>query len=670
MREKLNIRGKTLRTDRQSENGSEGGVYDEKMRRVRRVVRSQALLAGGTLLVVVILIFAMTAAWYTNVSRTSTLTFKAESWGFDPDNITVGTAAIGAAPGRSGIVPIEIDNSKSADPVKIYVNVSKSEMSEELKRRIFFYADTSEEISGEMVSRVYVGALRDGAYAYDILPGQKLVMSDDFCSDVPLKWRWVYDMEGYYFRGTVNNVSATAEEYIRPVEYDLDRATFEKTNGVPTGAPVTIYGKSVAEFLDDVSSRDGYEGRVDASDARVIGSSSYYPVKVDENGSGIWLYLCSYAEIDQGISYDTNLGENTEFEAKITVTAVSVPSEVKNVSSAAELASALNDPEVNSVKLSSDIEIPSAVTLAAGADTTLDLGGNRITYTGGETEYSMIVASEGSKLNVIGGEIAGNGNSSGVGGTVDSIAVESVGAEVSLSGVTVSGFDTAVCVSDNDGTGADSILRLTDCELDMQNLGVFIKGNGSASEAHTTVIIDNCKINGETYAGISGQGATDLWGVDLVVRNSEISGYYTSVYLPARDTGAYIKDSTLSGITGIVVKGGTVIIDGCSVTGNGAHVAAAASGGGWTDTGDGVYVEAVYNWNADVTVKNSTVNSTYAYAVELFGKAGSGSGRIALEGGSYAGGAGGANWNSIGTFTVKGCTFSGSVPGDVTRLDG
>ena len=622
------------------------------------MVKGQAALAIGTLLVVVILLFAMTSAWYTNVSRTSTLTFHAESWGFDPSNITVGAAAITSAPGTSGVVPITVDNSGSEDAVKIYVTVSKASMGA-LANRVYFYADTSAVSGGETVSRVYVGSLAENAYGYDILPGGTLTLGDDYCSDVPIKWKWVYDLEGYYFRGTVHGNTATVDEYIRPVEYDLDSATFERTNGVMTGAPVTIGGDTLAEFLADISAVDGYTGTVRTANAVTVGGSRYYPVEVDaETGVGVWIYLCSYAEIEQAISYDSSIAANAEFTANITISAVNVPSDVRTVATVAELNAALADPDIDVVKLTGDLSVTSSIQVGSSVDKTIDLNGNTMTYTGSETEYSLISAAEGSKLTIMGGELAGNGELSGTAGTVDTVAISAVGADVTVSGVTVSGFDSAVCINDDDGTGRDSEISLISCDIDADNIGVCVNGNGASSDAHTRLVVEQSTISGTRYAGISCSSSVNAYGIDIAALDSDISGYYTSIYIPARGSNAMLKDSTLSGYTGLVVKGGLVYVYNCTVNGTGAYNAAAESVGGWTDTGDGIYVEAVFDCNASVNVIGGSVNSTYAYAIELFGKDGAGAGEITVTGGTRSGGAGATHTNGKGTFTVNGVAVS------------
>ena len=63
--------------------------------------------------------------------------------------------------------------------------------------------DKTEAVNNENVSRLYLGSSEADSYTYTLLPGQVLVLSNDYYNDVPLKWAWVYDRLGYYFRGTV-----------------------------------------------------------------------------------------------------------------------------------------------------------------------------------------------------------------------------------------------------------------------------------------------------------------------------------------------------------------------------------------------------------------------------------------------------------------------------------
>ena len=666
------LKGKRSETDR--DGGEANNDHDlSEYNRVKKVVRRQALLAIGTLVLVVVLLFAMTSAWYTNVSKASALTFRTEAWGFDTDNIIVADTEILCAPGKSGVIPLRIDNSDSGDGVTLYVTISKAPMGdEELRRRIYFYADTSMRINDENVSRVYLGSTDENLFSYDVLPGCELIMSDEYYNDIPIKWEWVYDSEGYYFRGTVTGSSVLRDEYLRPIEYDLDKATFDLYGAEPSGRLLTVNGVSVDDFLAELSQTDGYEGVIDPAHPVVNGSSYYFPVAVDANGTGVWAYLSNYGEIERDIEYDTSFSEEArEIVASLNISAVNIPSRTEMVSTGEQLWNALRSEDVEVVELTSDVELSSPISVINGADAMIDLNGFSVTYTGSESLYSAFVARNGAKLTVINGDLIGNGNGSGREGVVSSIAFETIGGDVTLSNVNVTGFDSAVYVSDYVGTGEDSIVKIYHCDLDTINPTVFFMGNGEASEAPSRLIIQDSRINSRDYAGISGQGSTNRWGTDIVILDSEISGHYAAYFQPQQKSNTLICRSELSGITGMALKGGTVRIVDSSVTGTGPHVNAASTGNGWTDTGDGVYVEAAYNWNVTVSIDGtSEIVSRNSYAVEMVGKDGAGKGKVVINNGRYTGALGAVNWNEIGDFSIYGGNFgSGAIPDSIKRYD-
>ncbi|MBQ7160176.1 MAG: hypothetical protein IJR90_00540 [Clostridia bacterium] len=673
LKEKLNIlRGKKIDAE-QGKTLTEAESSDYA--RVKKLVRRQAILAIGTLIAVVVLLFAMTSAWYTNVSKASTLVFRTEVWGFDSANITVSDAAILVAPGRSGVIPLSVDNAASKDGITIYLTVSKAPMSaNELRRRIYFYADTSRRINDENVSRIYLGSTEDNTFSYDILPGRQLIMSDDYYNDVPIKWEWVYDVEGYYFRGTVNGSGVTLDEYLRPIEYDFDNAVFDLVGNLNTGKLLSVGGVSTADYLAAISAADGYEGTIDVLDAVTVGTSDYYPVAVDENGNGVWAYLMTYGEIEREIEYDTSISSSEhplQITATLNVSVVNIPSRSQPVGTDTEFYSAIRDPNVEVVELTNDLSLSMPVSVINGDEATINLNGYNITYTGSESEYSAIVARNGAKLTIMNGDIVGNGNGSGREGVVSSIGVSSIGGEVTLSNVNIRDFDTAVYAADYAGTGSDTIMRIYHCDLETENPTIFFMGNGDASEALSQLIIQDSRINSTGYIGISGQGSTNRWGTDVVILDSEVSGYYAAYFQPQQRSTALISRSTLTGITGIAVKGGTVNIVDSTVTGTGPHTNAAATGNGWTDTGDGVYLEGAYNWNATISIDgNSTISSAHSYAVEMVGKQGAGKGKIIINDGTYTGALGVANWNEIGEFSIYGGNFGAAViPESISRYD-
>ena len=680
-REKKNIL-RTKSTDPASGNTGAQGV-DPDIVRIKRIVRRQAILAIGTLAVVVIIMFAMTSAWYTNVSKTGSLVFRTEVWGFDPNNITVGQpqqnegrrgapGGIAAAPGMTGIVPLRIDNSGGTEGISAHLTFSKAAMNgDEIRRRVYFYADTSERRNGEIMSRVYIGSTDSDFYSYTILPGRQLIMSDDYYNDVPVKWEWVYDVEGYYFRGTVSGDSAILDEYLRPIEYDLDRAVFDLAGDAPTGRLVSVDGVSCADYLALISATDGYAGQIDVSSAVYIRNTPFYPVSVDQNGYGVWAYLATYGEIENEIKYDTESAaeQAKQISASLNVSVVNVPSRVCTAGTVGELWEGLLDPQVDVVELTNDIELSSSISLNDGTQAVLDLNGYSITYSGGESSYSAVIVRNGSTLTIINGDIIGNGKGGGAAGDVSSIAVDTRCSDVTLSHVGVTGFDTAVYVTDTDGSGADSVVRVYHSTLTTEDPAVFITGNGAVTEAPTQLIVQGSTLTSTQYAAIAGNAADNRWGTDISLFDSTVSGRLAALLHPQRSSNVRISSCELTGETGIVAKGGTVTVKDSTIRGTGSYRAAAGSDT-WTNTGDAIYAEATYGWNVTVSVSGeSRVISDHAYAADLYGTAGAGKGKIIITGGNFTGGAGSALWNGIGAFRIEGGTFSGSVSAEIERIE-
>ena len=568
----------------------------------------------------------------------------------------------------------------------------KPEMDPELQKRVFFYADTDKTYtfnegknteSKETVSKVYLGISAPNNYAYTVLPGQKLVMNEIFYNDVPLKWEWVYDMLGYYFRGTVAGEVAV-DEYIRPIEYDYD---FDQPSFDDAGQLESVKGITAVEFLKGIAANDGYEGTIHSSNAVRIESATedgekitriYYPVEVDEAGYGVWAYLCTKEEVLAGIAYDTALAKEEKpvtATATLVLTATNVPVKTETVTTAKELQTALKSTSSNRVELNSDILLESGISFDAG-NKILDLNGYGISYHGTETDYSLIKVENGAELTVVDGDITGTSAATDI-GAMHTSAFNSKNGNLTLNGVNVTGFDTAVYLEDmNAKKEGDSTVQITNCNMDSSQITLQIQGNGDKTDAKTKVIIQNSTLNSKYYCGISGQGNYERWGTELVISESTISGCYGGIYLPQGDSLSTITNSKISGNTGIAVKGGSVTIFDSEITGTGAIATAdaAIAGSGFIDTGDAIYVEAGYGWSVTLSVKGdkTKVISEKANAVELFGEAGKGPGKVYLYDGVYSSATEGrysAKWNDIGTFEIYGGTYQDSISETITRYD-
>lgn len=645
----------------------------------------------------------MTVAWFTNVARTGSVQFQAESWGFDADKITVADPAAVMLPGDTGFVSLSVDNSGGSGAIDATVHVDRSELPEEMRQRLFFYADapktytfeteeqpedaaaaqpeTAEDVTSadaglktaaETVSKQYLASGEPYGYRYRVPAGECLTLSEAYYSDVPLKWEWVYDMEGYYFIGSImeesGDFSVSVEEYLRPITYDLEDAVFSELDGQLTAVGET----PLADFLKSVFDTDGYEGTLLLTDSGEIAPSAYvdvptqseeepfrryYRVAVDENGQGVWAYLCGEEDTRNAADYDNALGAG-EMPVHITVTVTNVEqSEAVAVSSGRELQERLTAADGQTLRLTEDITLETPLALPEETDVTIDLNDYSLLYAGeesGEDEgYAVFTVPARTRLTLLNGGM--QGSAAGDAAVTKSSAVRCEGGEVILGAVKVEGFDTAVFVDDRQ-TGTDSTVKIMGCDLDTAATTVFLYGNGEETQTRSRVILQNSTVK-SGYIGISGQG-TDTegdqrWGTELVVLSSTVEGQWAGIYHPQRGSSAVISDSTVIGYTGLVVKGGTVTLYGCEISGTGEFASAAVSGG-FTDTGGGVYVEAAYPWSAAVILRgdDNHVESAYGYALELFGVSGKGSGRLIAEGGSFSGGKAVSHWNDIGTFSL------------------
>lgn len=674
----------------------------------RRAVRGQLIMALSALLLVAALLFPMSVAWFTNVARTSSIQFQAEAWGFDVEKINVTDPTAVMLPGDTGFVSLSVDNSEGTSAIYATVHVNKSELPEEMQQRLFFYVDTPKtytfdivEQAGEeeseleqaetvielnaeqeqeataetgskpeMVSKQYLVSSEPYGYRYYVSRGECLTLSEAYYNDVPLKWEWVYDMEGYYFIGSITeesgDYSVSVEEYLRPITYNLEEAVFSTLDG-----QLEAIGETpLAEFLKTVFDADGYEGTLPLTDSGEITPSAYvdvptqsedetfrryYRVAVNENGQGVWAYLCGEEDTKNAASYDNDLGAS-EMLVNITVAVTNVAEdEVMTVCDARELQEKLAAANGETLQLTEDITVETPLTVSPGTDVTIDLNSYSLLYIGGEEteEYAAFTVPAGAKLTLLNGEV--HGAETGDASITKSNAVLCKGGETILGAVKVDGFDTAVSVDDRE-TEADSIVKIVGCSFDTAATAVLVYGNGAETEARSRVIIQNSNIQ-SNYIGISGQG-TDMegdqrWGTELVVLSSTVKGQWAGIYHPQQRSSAIISDSVVSGYTGLVVKGGTVTLYDSEVSGTGEYVSAEASDG-FTDTGDGIYVEATYPWSATVTLRGTgnCAESEYGYALELFGTSGKGYGKMIADGGSFFGGRAVSNWNGIGTFSL------------------
>lgn len=599
----------------------------------------QALFALAALATLGVLLYSLTTAWYTNVAETTELVFETESWGFEGQVKALDTGLL-LAPGQSACAALSVTND-GEQINQITVTVDKSSMPEELQKRIYFYVPAAAKESDKTANRVYLSTY--GGYSYRVMPKSTLLLTADSAAEAPVRCEWVYDVLGYYVYGTLdeNNQLITAEKiaaskredveapaYIRPVEYDYDKAIFQDDK------LLTVGEVKVEDFVQALLAADGYKN---ADTTTKVGD--YYAVNTTGTSkteqTGLWLYLCTQPEIKAATVLDTRIGtyrylleqkdeqgnaipltEEQEYKdvaalldgakATIQIAGQNLRTSIADVTEVKSLTAALKQGE--SVRLAGDMTLEEAVTIPADKDVIIDLNGKRLTTA--VVGQPVLESAPGSSITVLNGTIDG--------GSRDT-AVHLVGSSAAFSGVTIQGRLLIDDKNESNESGTVSVVRLSNCTLKTvgdEQVGIHVFGNGAASSSRTVLLVEDCTIE-STFAGILGNGSDDCYGTDIQVLNSTVKGKYAGIYQPQRGSRLLVQNSTVEGMTGIAVKGGTVTIQKCIVNGTAeegflpTEDQVKASRNGWLDTGAGVYVEANYDWADEITltITDSTIST-------------------------------------------------------------
>lgn len=656
------------------------GTETQELKKKSRGLRQQLLLTVGAFLVVIALVSAATAAWYTNIAKTSTMTFQTAAWGISQDKIQVSEDVIQIAPGDSGTLAFSIDNSDSSRTLLAGVTVSKETMDPEMQKRLYFYVDTDQRVQDaqgtETASKYYIGSAQDDGYAYTVAGGDWLEVSKEAAVEA-LCWEWVYDLQGYYFRGTVSDRSVTEEEYVRPISYTWEDAVYEsdQTASDYTGALVSVGDQTVEEFLTQWSQSDGYPGTISAESAKLVNGRRYYPVSVDAQGTGVWAYLCNYGEVIQGMQYDSELAqaeESVQVTADVCFTAANVPVTETIAATEAELRNALADDTVTVICLGNDLTLETAIcygtaateagsAMAASGSKILDLNGFAISWGGGAGNGPFLSVGAGAALTVLNGQLAASEVSSGTTQAQTVAAQVADGGRLTLGHVTVSNSYIGVCLGgDNQGQG-DCQVKLIHSSIQTTGYGLICRDGVSTTAGTAYIYIHNSQLQGGV-AGVLLEEETP--GVSpqlprLTITNSHITGTSAGLVQCHQAAASSLTNSQVTGATGLIVKAGSVQVTDSTVLGDG-EVQTPGSTEGWTSTGDGILTEADKSAMATVVIRGSqtSISSQKGNGVQLYGAAGGGPGRVLIYEGTIQGSTGAAIWNGIGTFEIYGGAFT------------
>lgn len=608
----------------------------ESVDMVRVHLRRQAGLAVVSVVAVLVLVAAMTVAWYSNVIHNESLTFQADSWDFQFEGkVLMDNSLYTASPGRSGVVEFSLEN-KGDEAIDVVVNINNQQLLDEMKKRLYFYVDDAKTVTGqdaagaprvEVTDRTYIND-SDG-YAYMVFGKNTLTIGEEDANGALLKWEWVYDVLGYYVQGTINDTTEKIDRYLRPVTYDYEKATYELVDlaqeATATGKLLTVDGTTTVEqYLAQLSQNDGYLQDINYSGEK----KGYYPISVDENGYGIWVYLCNKSEIEGANVFDSMLGKQAagkttegqenplDFSVTLLLSGQQRKENVAQAATAEEIKAALADTTIDKITLSGDVQLTEAVTVPEGRALTMDLNGNTLTTT---ATGRMMTAGKGATVTIVDGTIK-----MPEGSAPSEPVITTYGAQLTMNKVVMNNVYRALMIEDNAAAaaGTDSRVIVEGCTMDCTGPVIMIKGNGGASSAKTKLVIHDSLLT-SGYITIAGNGAQDpvnaAWGTDITITGSTLKGNWSAIYHPEKDSTMTIANSTLEGKTGIAVKAGKVDIDTVTINATGDKAAPSLQGDGFSDTGDGIYVETNYKHPVEISVKGqSHVVSKNGYAIQVY----------------------------------------------------
>lgn len=607
---------------------------NQALLQTKQTVMKQASLAVIAVVVTIVMVFAMTVAWYSNVLHTSDIVFQAKTWDFTFEgtiNMRSGNQIL-AAPGNEGYVNLKVANvsneanllgsETNVSNIGVTVNIDKTDLGI-LNNRLYFYVDKRTDIDGETVDRIYIND--SDSYTYTIFPGKTLALSEEYSNDYPIKWSWVYDVTGYYVRGKLQSDNTiSVEEYIRPIEFEyLEKISYDENGNIVSydGTDIDTY------ILENYLKKDCYDGGYSDD----LGVYVFDKVKdAEENtvpnlyriNDDLWIVLCTKEQINANIELDTMIGRGEftvedesgqavtpTYAARIILTGTQVSGTPVTVQTEEMLIDQINDGTKVFILKDNLAITQQALTIESGTDVVLDLNGHTLTMS------HSIVQKPNSSIGIINGTLnAADGS--------EITMIKGGSSEIYIDNVKSSGFRNGIDVRDNESeSDLDSYIHITQSEITTSGQTVWLRGNGTKSIKKTTLVVEDSTLVSTNGYAIVGNGTESIYGTDIQVTSSSITGRYAAIYHPMSQSVMTLTDSTLMGETGVAIKGGTVTIDNCTIVGTGPDTNAEPQLSGYADTGSGVYIEdnysALHGYKIDVVIRgdNTFIKSEKARAV-------------------------------------------------------
>ncbi len=417
------------------------------------------------------------------------------------------------------------------------------------------------------------------------------------------------------------------------IVYDYDSGYYDVTN-----VEITISGGSIT----------GGDGAISVVDTTGDGtSSSVISITGGTFSSDVSAYVADSAKSTySGTTYTVSALTATDEESIASVTASDGTVTYYNSLSAA-LAAAEDGETVTllaDVTLTANGNFSSELRITSG-DVVIDLNGHNIDA--GSITYPIYIAS-GASLTINDGEgtgvitVAGTygvyaaGTFNMTGGTISgssSGATVYIAGSINMTGGTVkSSGDTGIwlngatsaslsnCTVKTTYTGWGYGVYCSSCTgaVTMNNVTIDASSTnccGLVLLSYTTATLTDCNIHTNGWYCIANNGA------DSAVTLTIDGGTYTAddctaIFLPNYNATTTISNATITGATGIEIRGGTLVLNDCIVTGNNSSYIYQPSGSGNTVYGPAIAIsQHTTDETVSVTITGGTYTATNAPAV-------------------------------------------------------
>lgn len=290
----------------------------------------------------------------------------------------------------------------------------------------------------------------------------------------------------------------------------------------------------------------------------------------------------------------------------------------------------------DNLELQADIAIPETVII--DKELTLDLNGKVATYSPTDNSYALTVNGTSAALEVKDTSLTGTGKILVVDGDTDTITegrgISVISGSLTLTSGTIQAPYAGVYVR----PGASMVMNGGTIGGTVDPLyGIVILGTGSSLDINGGAIE-------ATYFAVSGNGTAGYGDTTITIDGGSLTSTTAAAIYHPQDGDLTITAGIISGINGIEMKAGNLVVSGGTILGTGPYADPTANDNGSVETGDAILLNGRDAYTGDITVNitGGTITSSNAYALRDYKAADQDlkTSSVAISGGTFTGGSG------------------------------